>query len=283
MPAATSSRSAWFGSAKISFSRNGILVYRSRDIDASREAIQWLDADGKMQPLLDKASLFVDPRLPPDGQRLVVANDDARRGVWIYDIRRDTLSPLTAKKNATHPVWTPDGKHIVYQAQEGIAWARADGSSKPTLLTESKEFQYPAAFSPDGKWLAFHQMGSQGFDLWILPVLHDADRLMAGKPELFQHTSFGERGASFSADGLPTAPTSRAVPRFGCARFPTKAAAGKSPAMVERRPSSPAMGAICFSLTSPMTGSWWSAILPGADSFVAESRACGQARVWLWP
>jgi Tol biopolymer transport system component len=176
------------------------LVYRSREIDASRVAVQWLNADGKMQPLLDKAGLFVNPRISPDSRRLAVANDDWRRGVWIYDIGRDTLSPLT-NKDAGHPVWTPDGKYVVYQATGGIAWARADGASKAELLTQSKEFQYPAAFSPDGKWLAFHQMGQQGFDLLTLPVEHSGDGLKAGKPELFQRTFFGERGASFSSDG----------------------------------------------------------------------------------
>jgi Tol biopolymer transport system component/tRNA A-37 threonylcarbamoyl transferase component Bud32 len=194
------SYSVMFGSAKISFSHNGTLVYRSREIDASRVAIQWLNEDGKMQPLLDKAGLFVNPHISPDGQRLAVANDDWRRGVWIYDIGRDTLSPLT-NKDAGHPVWTPDGQYVVYQATDGIAWARADGASKPEFLTQSKEFQYPAAFSPDGKWLAFHQMGQQGFDLWTLQVEHSGDGLKAGKPELFQHTFFGERGASFSSDG----------------------------------------------------------------------------------
>ena len=42
------SYSPMFGSAKLSFSRTGTLVYRSREIDASRVVIQWLDADGKI-------------------------------------------------------------------------------------------------------------------------------------------------------------------------------------------------------------------------------------------
>jgi serine/threonine-protein kinase len=195
------SYSPMFGSAKISFSRNGTLLYRSREIDASRLAIQWLYADGKKQPLLDRDGLFVNPRISPDGQQLAVANEDWKSGIWIYDIRRDTLSPLTGEKNASHPAWTPDGKYVVYQSPDGIAWARADGASKRELLTQSKEFQYPTAFSPDGRWLVFYQMGPQGFDLWTLPVEHEGDGLKAGKPEFFQHTFFGERGASFSSDG----------------------------------------------------------------------------------
>jgi serine/threonine protein kinase/Tol biopolymer transport system component len=195
------SYSAMFGSAKISFSRTGTLVYRSREIDTSRVIIQWLDAAGKSQPLLDKPGLFVNPHFSPDGERLAVANDDVHSGIWIYDIRRDTLSPLTGERQGTHPVWTPDGRYIVYQAPNGISYARADGGSRPQLLTESKEFQYPSAFSPDGKRLAFYQAGPQGLYLWTLPVERDGDGLKAGKPEPFQQTASGERGASFSPDG----------------------------------------------------------------------------------
>jgi Tol biopolymer transport system component len=195
------SYSAMFGSAKMSFSRTGMLLYRSREIDASRVVIQWLDAAGKVQPLLDKPGLFVNPHFSPDGERLAVANDDVHSGIWIYDIRRDTLSPLTGERQGTHPVWTPDGRYIVYQSPDGISYARADGGSKPEPLTEGKEFQYPSAFSPDGKRLAFYQAASQGFDLWTVPVEHDGGGLKAGKPESFQHATFGERGASFSPDG----------------------------------------------------------------------------------
>ncbi len=195
------SYSAMFGSAKLSFSRAGTLVYRSREIDALRLAIQWLDAEGKSQPLLDKPGLFVNPHFSPDGQRLVVANEDTRSGIWIYDIRRDTLSPLTGERNATHPVWTPDGRYIVYQASDGISFARSDGGSRPEYLIENKDFQYPSAFSPDGKTLAFYQSGPQGFELWTMPVEREGEKLKAGKPELFQRTNFGNRGANFSPDG----------------------------------------------------------------------------------
>ena len=187
------SYSAMFGSAKLSFSRTGTLVYRSRDIDASRVVIQWVDAEGKTEPLLDKPGLFVNSHFSPDGDRLAVANDDAKSGVWIYDIRRDTLSPLTGERNGTHPVWTPDGRYIVYQAPNGISFARSDGGSRPQPLTESKEFQYPASFTPDGKTLAFYQSGPEGFELWTVPVEREGDTPKAGKPELFQRTNFGNR------------------------------------------------------------------------------------------
>jgi len=98
-------------------------------------------------------------------------------------------------------VWTPDGRYIVYQAADGISIARADGGSKAELLVQSKEFRYPSAFTPDARTLAFYQSGERGFELWTLPVEREGEKLRAGKPELFQSTSFGHRGAKFSADG----------------------------------------------------------------------------------
>ncbi len=195
------SYSPMFGSAKLSFSRNGTFLYRSREIDLSRVSIQWMDADGKTQPLMDKPGLFVSPRLSPDAQRLAVVNNDEMSGIWIYDIQRDTMTPLTGERNAGHPVWTPDGKYIVYTAATGISWARADGGGKGRSLTESKDFQYPTAFSPDGKRLLFHQMGPQGFDIWILPIERDETGLKAGTAELFLRTTDGGRDAHFSPDG----------------------------------------------------------------------------------
>ena len=195
------SYSAMFGSAKLSFSRTGTFLYRSREIDLSRVSIQWLDADGKMQPLLDKSGLFVSPRISPDTQRLAVVNQDEKSGIWIYDIRRDLMVPLTGERSVGHPVWTPDGKYIIYQGPGGISWARADGGAKAQSLIQSKDYQYPTSLSSDGKRLAYHQMGPQGFDIWTLPIEHDENGLKAGSPELFLHTANGERDAKFSSDG----------------------------------------------------------------------------------
>jgi Tol biopolymer transport system component len=195
------SYSPQFGSAKLSFTRNGTLVYRSSESDATRLAIQWLAPDGKTQPLMEKPGLFQTPRLSPDGQRLAVGGGDlTNRGIWIYDLQRDTLTRLTSEHDF-RPVWTPDGKYVVYDGDQGMSWMRTDGGGKPHPLTQSKDNQYPTSFSPDGKRLAFHQDGPQGFDLWIVSIERDVDGLKSGTPELFLQTPFAERDASFSSDG----------------------------------------------------------------------------------
>ena len=149
------------------------------------------------------------PRLSPDGQRLAVRLEGrTNSGIWIYDLRRDTLSSLAGDATAVNPVWTPDGKYVVYGGSQGMFWTRADGGVKPQPLTQSKEPQYPAPFSPDGRRLAFSQMGPQGWDIWTVPVERDGNGLKAGNPEVFLQTPAIERDPSFSADGRWLAYTS---------------------------------------------------------------------------
>lgn len=200
------SYSSQFGSAKLSFSRGGTLVYRSSDLDTSRVAIQWLSADGKKQPLLDKPGLFIDPRLSPDGQQLVVVRNElhssSNTGLWIYDLRRDTLTPLAQEKTGSHPVWTPDGKYIIYGTSQGIFSVRADGGGKPQPLTHSNEAQFPTSISRDSKRLAFFQYEPQGgSNFWTVTVERNGEVLKASNPEVFLQNSAGTRDASFSPDG----------------------------------------------------------------------------------
>jgi Tol biopolymer transport system component/tRNA A-37 threonylcarbamoyl transferase component Bud32 len=195
------SYSPQFGSAKLSFAQNGTLVYRSSDIDTQRLAVQWLTPDGKAHLLIDKPGLFQLPRLSPDGQRLAIDGADLTNyGIWIYDIRRDTLTRLTSE--ADHKaLWTPDGKYVVYRTTHGMSWTRADGGGNPQPLTQNKELQSPSGFSPDGKWLAYYQEVGQNLDIWILPIEETMDGLKAGTPEPFLQSPATERDPSFSADG----------------------------------------------------------------------------------
>jgi serine/threonine protein kinase len=194
-----------FGSAKISFAHTGTLIYRSSEMDNSQMSIHWLDSSGKTQPLLDRSGVFQHPRFSPDGEHLAVRSDDRSGvGIWIYDLRRDTLAPLAVDPTASHPVWTPDGKYVVYGTSHGLFSVRADGGDKPKALTQSKDAQYPASFTGDGKRLAFFQFvqqATQGPDIWTLSVERDENGLKAGTSEAFLQTPAAERDPSFSPDG----------------------------------------------------------------------------------
>jgi serine/threonine-protein kinase len=188
-----------YGSTQLDFSRTGTLLYRSGGPTAGTVTVEWLDGAGKAQPLLPKPGNYVFPRLSPDGSRLVLASGP---DIWVYELQRETMTRLTHEVGATTPVWTPDGRYIVFQAAGGISWARSDGSGSPRKLTGSKNPQFPMSFSSDGKRLAFSEMNPEAvYGVWTVLVESDGTGLRAGKPEAFVPTPFQMRSPHFSPDG----------------------------------------------------------------------------------
>ena len=195
------------GAGQFDFSRNGTFVYSSGKSSSGTWTLEWLDSAGKTQPLLPAPGIYFNPRLSPDGKRLAFSTNS---DIEVYDSGRDTKTQLTftaQTRTNLNPVWTPDGKHVVFQSQGSssfsLQWTRADGSGETQQLLEGKNELAPRSFSPDGKRLAFAELNAEtGFDLWTLPLdLSDPERPKPGNPELFLRTPFSERAPAFSPDG----------------------------------------------------------------------------------
>jgi serine/threonine-protein kinase len=189
-----------FGSAQFAFSQTGTLLYRSAGVRLV--TVQWLDSGGKAQPLPLKSGTFGNPRLSPNGSRLALASAE---DLWVYELQRETMTRLTHQLGASYPVWTPDGRHLAFQARTagGIFWARSDGSGTPQPLTQRNIPQFPTSFTPDGKRLAFSEVNPEKgvLGVWTVPVESDGTDLRAGKPEVFLQTALEMRSARFSSDG----------------------------------------------------------------------------------
>jgi len=187
------------GAAQIDFSRDGTVVYRGSLAGAGRVAIEWLEKAGKTRPLLASRGDYFCPTLSPDGNRLALTSAG---DIWVYDLRRETMTRLTFDGGYTQLLWGPGDQYITFRGRGGISWIRADGSSKPQLLTRSENMQSPWSFTPDGKRLAFVEVDPKtGADIWTVAVESDAKGLRAGTPELFLRTAFNERAPAFSPDG----------------------------------------------------------------------------------
>jgi len=128
-------------------------------------------------------------------------SDDVR--VQVYDVQRDTMTKLIAGTGqSSGPVWTPDGRFVIFQkAGEGIFWAPADGSGQPQPLIGEKSVMVPGSMSPDGKKLAFFQVGKPDGWIYTIDVTEEGAVLKHGKPERFFVSNGGEIFPEFSPDG----------------------------------------------------------------------------------
>jgi Tol biopolymer transport system component len=197
------------GSAQVDVTQSGTLVYQPAKPASQR--LMWLDSSGRMQPLpAVAAQYFGEPRFSPDGKRLAVSiMRDDNADVWIYDWERDTMNRLTlAPGFNAFPVWSPDGKHIVFTSSRhggapNLYWMRADGAGEAVRLTESRNDQHATSLSPDGKRLAFTEANPNArVEIWTLPLEEvESDHPKVGKPEPFLDAPFGQRNAVISPDG----------------------------------------------------------------------------------
>jgi serine/threonine-protein kinase len=159
-----------------------------------------------MQPLLAKPSDYRDVCLSPERNRLALISGE---DVWIYDWRRETMSRLTFDGGNRSPLWTPDGKYVVFSGPSGLFWTRSDGAAKPQPLTQSQYFQRLTSFTADGKRMAFDEGAPDGNrHLWTATIESNATGLHAGDAEQYLRTSTSEAMASFSPDGQWLAYTS---------------------------------------------------------------------------
>jgi WD40 repeat protein len=170
--------------------------------------ISWLDSAGKTQPLHAPPGVYYSLRFSPDGKRLAFAMASATGvDIWVKDLDRDTPSRLSFLAGMNRlPVWTPDGKNIVFRSENspapGLYWIRSDGSGEAQRLTDGKLDEYPGSLSPDGRRVAFSGIGNGGSqDIFTAPIEGDPGNVRLGKPELFLGTPFSEYFPVFSPDG----------------------------------------------------------------------------------
>ncbi len=195
-----------FGGGQFDVSRTWSPVYLAGKSGGSANyPVLWMDSSGKTEPLLAKPGNYTSPRFSPGGNWLALSmNSSKGADIYVYDWRRDTMPRLTFnEKRNVDPVWTPDGKHIAYDAADGLWWVRADGAGQPQRLLEEKDAWFANSFSPDGKRLSYTMQSSETkYDIWTLPLdLSDPEHPKPGKPEVFLRTPANEQRGAFSPDG----------------------------------------------------------------------------------
>ena len=159
------------GAPQYAISDSGTLVYIpgatiGAGIKAGRTLV-WVDRNGKEEPLSAAPNAYSFPGISPDGTKVALTiGGQPNTNIWIWDLIRKTLTRLTFDESIDlNPLWTPDGKKIVYssfrQEESGLYWKTADGTGETELLASSpKQWLSPGSWSVDGNTLALSEFSS---------------------------------------------------------------------------------------------------------------------------
>ena len=189
-------RSAWQGTS-FTVARTGMLAYLPQTGNARRMVL--VDRAGAARPLTPFVEFLAEPRVSPDGRAIAARRVAANDQVWRFDIEREAFSQVTFEWDNIAPVWTPDGEFLIVSSSPGwrLHRVRADGSAPPEPLpTGEGTWQHPGSVTPDGRFLAYFQVGkSTKHDIWILPLE------CGGEPRVFLQTPAFEDHPAISPDG----------------------------------------------------------------------------------
>ncbi|MEO5896436.1 MAG: hypothetical protein ABIS06_12105 [Vicinamibacterales bacterium] len=168
------------GAVDYAISNTGTLAYIAGGAARYTQRIVWVDRLGYVEPLPIPERDYEAVTLSPDGQRAIVQIREGKIGLWLFEFRRNTLTPLaTAGGSSQGALWSADGSRVIYRGTRGgtrnLYWRAADGSGEEERLTTKPAVnQTPSSVSSDGEWLVFAECSllSRG-TLWLMRLRGD--------------------------------------------------------------------------------------------------------------
>ena len=107
--------------ADVAVSETGWLAVTSDEV--REPTTLWrVNTKGTATQLKIDAQPFIDLRISPDGQRVVMHATPRRfdeGNLWIYDLKSGSLTALTTKGSSIRPVWSRDGQRVYYMGRAG--------------------------------------------------------------------------------------------------------------------------------------------------------------------
>jgi serine/threonine protein kinase/Tol biopolymer transport system component len=197
--AAPVARSATPVELAASVASNGTLVYLAGF--RNWQQLTWFDRSGKELGKVGPSQIRAGVSLSPDGTRALAGEGGLLR---VYDMVRNSDSRVTpADQHGVAGVWSPDGKWVVYSADDGghntLFLKPVDGGEpEKRLLPADGVDRYASDWSRDGRYLIYTESGEKDHgDIWYLPNPGKADR----KPVQFVSTRGVDTHAQLSPDG----------------------------------------------------------------------------------
>lgn len=153
------------GDINAGVSRSGDLAYQAAETEGNR--LMLLDRAGTARNAGADSGWLYAPRVSPDGRRVAILRGTTptylNRDVWVYDLAQKTQTRVTFDTTAGWPLWSPDGRRIVYTRFTGgsndfpgqLYWVPADGSGSPQALVKQAGQWKATAFEPGGRGIVY--------------------------------------------------------------------------------------------------------------------------------
>ena len=150
-----------------SMTHDGGLVYLR---GTENRRLVWVDRNGKTTLAMETPRELAHVRLSPNArQAALTIVTNGKRDIWTLDLAAGTLTPLTTTGTSRNPMWSADGRRILYASthsgRAGFWWQPADGSGPAQLAVVPRRNPWFADLSPDGRNVVFNGIATTNFDL----------------------------------------------------------------------------------------------------------------------